>query len=76
MPETTCCVPKCSRKGRDLFPSDISRRKMWVHAIKRGETKYGSWSPKTYSYICENHFIPDDYNSLTYAGKKIIAFET
>jgi len=22
-----------------------------------------------YSHICENHFIADDYNTLTYEGK-------
>ena len=71
MPETTCCVPGCSRKGRHRFPKDILRRKTWVYAIKRGETKYESWSPKTFSYICDNHFKTDDYHSLTYAGKNI-----
>ena len=38
MPETTCCVPGCSLKGRHVFPCDVSRRKTWVHAIKRRKT--------------------------------------
>ncbi|XP_052788486.1 uncharacterized protein LOC128223234 [Mya arenaria] len=68
MPETTCVVPFCSRKGRHKFPKDKARRDAWVHAIKRGKSKFEMWSPTKYSYICENHFTGDDYHSETYSG--------
>ena len=58
MPETTC-VPGCSWKGRHVFPCDVSRRKTWVHAIKGEKTSLKAG----HSYICENHFIADDYNT-------------
>ena len=51
MPETTCCVPFCSRKGRHMFPKDKQRRDSWVQAIRRVKSKFEKWSPSKYSYV-------------------------
>ena len=52
MPSTTCIVPECSRKGDHILPKDPVRRGQWIHAIRRGETKFKQWNPPSeYSYI-------------------------
>ncbi|XP_061196585.1 uncharacterized protein LOC133204857 [Saccostrea echinata] len=68
MPETCCCVPECSNRGGHAFPSDQSRRKIWIHAIKRGETRFQSWEPKTHAVVCRAHFKADDYVTETQHG--------
>ncbi|XP_052212564.1 THAP domain-containing protein 5-like [Dreissena polymorpha] len=70
MPQTMCCVPFCSRKGRHKFPKDKQRQAAWVQAIRRVKTKFEIWTPSEYSYVCENHFTEDDYHTITYAGNE------
>ena len=68
MPETCCCVPNCSNRGGHVFPSDPLRRKTWIHAIKRGETRFQSWTPSTHAVVCRAHFKSDDYLTETQHG--------
>ncbi|KAH3772028.1 hypothetical protein DPMN_173359, partial [Dreissena polymorpha] len=72
MPETTCCVPFCSRKCRHKFPKDKQRQAAWVQAIRRVKTKFEIWTPSEYSCVCENHFNEDDYHKISYAAAKSI----
>ncbi|XP_062610837.1 uncharacterized protein LOC134272644 [Saccostrea cucullata] len=68
MPETCCCVPNCSNRGGHIFPTDPLRRKAWIHAIKRGETRFQSWTPSTHAVVCRAHFKSDDYLTETQHG--------
>ena len=58
-----------------LFPSDQTRRKSWIHAIKRGETRFQSWEPSAYAVVCRSHFKESDYLAETVHGK-ILSFST
>lgn len=72
MPETTCVVPNCSKKGTHRFPKDKQHKDAWIHAIKRAKSKFENWSPPSkFSYVCKQHFRADDYYGITYAGKYI-----
>ncbi|XP_062578650.1 uncharacterized protein LOC134240580 [Saccostrea cucullata] len=68
MPETCCCVPGCSNRGGHAFPSDQTRRKSWIHAIRRGETRFQSWEPSAYAVVCRSHFKESDYLAETVHG--------
>ena len=69
MPRTQCVVPQCKNRGGHIIPANKERRAAWIHAIKRGETKFTKWEPPSkYSYICSCHFTDDDYVSVTYHG--------
>jgi hypothetical protein len=69
MPEICCCVPGCSNRGRHAFPSDQTRRKSWIHAIRRGETRFQSWEPSAHAVVCRSHFKESDYYTETVHGK-------
>lgn len=75
MPETCCCVPGCSNRGGHAFPSDQTRRKSWIHAIKRGETRFQSLEHSAYAVVCRSHFKESDYLAETVHGK-ILSFST
>ncbi|XP_062603302.1 THAP domain-containing protein 3-like [Saccostrea cucullata] len=68
MPETCCCVPECSNRGGHVFPSDPLRKISWIHAIKRGETRFQSWEPSTHAVVCRAHFKEEDYVTETSHG--------
>ena len=63
-----CCVPLCSQEGYRLpngekvsffnFPKDETKRKQWIHAIRRDEGNYFIIRDKR--KICSLHFKPDD----------------
>lgn len=76
MPETCCCVPGCSNRGGHKFPSDQTRRKSWIHAIRRGETRFQSLEPSLHVVVCRLHFTESDYFSETVHGKYLwISFQ-
>ena len=69
MPSTTCIVPDCSGRGYHILPKDPVRRGQWIHAIKRGATRFKPWIPPSeFSYICRRHFTDEDYVFLTTYG--------
>ena len=44
-------------------------RGQWIHAIKRGATRFKQWIPPSeFSYICRRHFTDEDYVFLTTYG--------
>ena len=63
-----CCVPECNQKGykdeKDEkisyfnFPTDKTRRKQWLHAIRRDEGKDFRVTEK--SKVCSRHFRSSD----------------
>lgn len=63
-----CCVPECNQKGyKDEknekisyfnFPTDKTRRKQWLHAIRRDEGKDFRVTEKT--KVCSRHFRSSD----------------
>uniref|UniRef100_A0A8W8LJC8 THAP-type domain-containing protein n=1 Tax=Magallana gigas TaxID=29159 RepID=A0A8W8LJC8_MAGGI len=71
MPETCCCVPGCSNRGGHVFPSDQLRKKAWIHAIRRGESRFQSWEPSSHAVVCRSHFQNSDYLSETVYGTTI-----
>ena len=40
-------------------------KKAWIHAIKRGETRFQSWTPSRFAVVCRAHFNSDDYLTET-----------
>ena len=77
MPGTCCCVPGCStRGGGHLFPSDESRKRAWILAIKRqdGQNKDKVWIPGQYDVVCKKHFLPEDYKETTSSTGSFLIF--
>ncbi len=35
MPQTLCCVPRCSNRGGHGFPANEMLKQQWIVAIKR-----------------------------------------
>ncbi|XP_060595512.1 uncharacterized protein LOC132749670 [Ruditapes philippinarum] len=61
-----CCVPKCTNDSRynkshsfHSFPSDISRKKLWLVKIRRDEGAFFQVKPHT--KVCSAHFTDTDF---------------
>ena len=77
---TGCCVPQCHQKGVKsptgekvsffAFPKSPERRKQWIHAIRRDESKQWQITPDT--KVCSLHFRREDLRT-SLNGRQYIA---
>ena len=58
-----CVVRGCGGRGGFSFPSEPKLRLKWKIAIKRE-----NWDPSTYSVVCADHFVADDYRETLAAS--------
>jgi len=63
-------MPGCSnRRNGHEFPRHAATRKQWIYAVRRVADKRGKpWLPSAYSVVCDAHFLPADYISVTQTG--------
>ena len=61
--ETAYIMPSCSvmsctnRKGLHMFPKDQEVRQEWIRQCHRSE----GWIPPCNMFICDLHFLPQDF---------------